>query len=393
MTMRVCMLTTSYPRYEGDFAGIFIHTLSRELAKRDVEVRVVAPHGEHLPRQEARGRITVHRFTYLWPRRYQSLAYGAGIPNNLRQRPWIALQGIPFLAMFLRKAWQVCQGCDIVHVHWAPLAWLGLVLRWRYRVPVVVTVHGTDVRSIPPFLIRPALKKVDAVITAARETEELLEEMGVADYHTIPLPIDEEKLDPEMSPELATQQMDVALTGDVVTFVGRLNDFKDPMTFVRAAPRVLERRPQTDFVIVGDGPLFGELRALIDDLNLKENVHLVGARNDVENYLAVSKGFVALSPVENAWSMTIAEAMHMRVPCIITRAGRTEQVFTHLENAYLIDSQNEAALAAAILALLTDEQGRKQIVDGALALMKRHGKDSESIVQRTVALYESTLDD
>jgi len=385
------MLTTSFPRHRDDFAGAFVYSLARELSKRGLEVSVVAPHDGRAARYEAHDHLYIHRFTYAWPQRWQRLAYGEGIPNNLRQHPWVALQIPGFLVMFLKTAWRVCADCDVVHVHWAPLAWLGLALKWRYRVPVVLTVHGSDVRSLPPFLIRPAMERVDAVVAAAPETEALLQELGIA-YHSIPLPIDEETLQPGMAPGAVGDELGLRPEDDVVTFVGRLNEFKDPLTLVRAAPLVLARRPQTSFVIVGDGPLVNELRAAVVGLGLQHAVHLAGARRDVGRFLALSKLFVALSPVENAWSMTIAEAMHMRVPCIITRAGQTERLFTHLQDAYLVEPESETELAEAIIYLLSREKKRKHLIQGATALLQKHGKDTESIMQRTLSLYQAVLE-
>jgi len=390
--MKIGMLTTSFPRYRGDFAGVFVYNLAQELTKRGVEVRVIAPHDGLVPRQEAHDGFYVHRFVYAWPQEWQRLAYGDGIPNNLRRHPWTLLQVPGFLAMFLQAAWRICADCDLVHVHWAPLAWIGLALRWRNRIPVVLTVHGTDVRSLPSFLINPALRRVDAVVAAATETEVLLQKLGVKHYHFIPLPIDEQAFQPGMDPGIVSEEIGVQPGDDVVTFVGRLNDFKDPLTLVRAAPLVLARRPRTHFVIVGDGPLAADLRATVVNLGLGDVVHLVGARRDVGRFLALSKVFVALSPVENAWSMSIAEAMHMKIPCIITRAGQTERLFTHMQDSYLIEPRDETALAEAILCLLAKEDKRIRLAQGALALLRKHGKDTESIMQKLLGVYSVVLE-
>lgn len=386
------MLTTSFPRQRGDFAGVFVYNLARVLSKRGVGVAVVAPHDDRLPRQETWGHIRIHRFVYGCPPGRQRLAYGEGIPNNLRRRPWAALQIPVFLAMFLRAAQTVCSDCDVVHVHWAPLAWLGLALRRRYGVPVVLTVHGTDVRSLPPFLIRPAMTRVDAVVASNLETEALLRQLDVTEYHAIPLPIDEAAFQPGMEAGPVAKELGLRPGDDVVTFVGRLNTFKDPLTLVRAAPLVLAERPQARFAIVGDGPLAEELRASVRQQSLEQAVHLVGARGDTGRFLALSKLFVALSPVENAWSMTIVEAMHMRVPCIITRAGQTERLFTHQEDAYLIPPGDETALAAAILRLLSHKEERDRLAHGALALLRRHGRENAYIARRTLSLYQALIE-
>ncbi len=392
MGMRVCMLTTSFPRHQGDFAGVFVYNLARILSKRRVEVEVIAPHDDHLPRQETWDRVHIHRFIYGWPVGWQQLAYGEGIPNNLRHRPWAALQIPAFLAAFLMTARRICADCDLVHVHWAPLAWLGLALRRRYGIPVVLSVHGTDVRSIPPFLIRPALARVDAVVASTPETEVLLQRLGITEYHAIPLPIDEAAFQPGMGAGPVAEELGLRPGDDVVTFVGRLNEFKDPLTLIRAVPLVLAERPQTRFVIVGDGPLTEELQATVHQQGIEQAVHLMGARGDTGRFLALSKLFVALSPVENAWSMTIVEAMHMRVPCIITWAGQTEQLFTHREDACLIPPRDARALATAIVELLARDEERDRLVRGALTLLQRHGRENESIAQRTLSLYRAVLD-
>ena len=65
--MRVVMLTTSWPRDEGDYAGRFLVNQVRELERAGVEVEVLAP---------GRG-FNDH-----------GLAYGAGVVANAKRRPW-----------------------------------------------------------------------------------------------------------------------------------------------------------------------------------------------------------------------------------------------------------------------------------------------------------------
>jgi glycosyltransferase involved in cell wall biosynthesis len=391
--MRICVLSTSFPRYPGDFAGIFVYDLINELAKQGVEIRVVAPlEGDSPHEQYLNKNLLVYRFSYALPRGWQRLAYGYGIPDNLLRNPLLFFLIPGFMIMFLKTAWRVCQNCDLIHVHWAPLAWIGLILKRRYRIPLVVSVHGTDVRALPSILIRPVLKKADAVVAAAKETELLLQKMGITRYHAIALPINEAKFKPTRNPGNLWDEIGIHPGSDVVTFVGRLIEFRDPSTLIRAVPSVLAQRPQTKFVIVGDGPLAPNLRSSIDDLGVGHAVHLVGARGDVERFLAISKLFVALSPVDNIWSMALTEAIHMRVPCILSLSGQTKNVFTHLKDSYLVEPRNEVQLANAIVYLLSREDILEQLKIGALRLLIEHGKDRDSIMQRVFDLYGSLSD-
>ena len=93
--MKVCVVTTSYPRYEGDFAGAFLLHICQELEKLGVEVTVVAPNDTQSKRYERHGNVTIRRFNYFF-KSYQKIAYGyGGIPVNLKSNPWLVFL-LPF---------------------------------------------------------------------------------------------------------------------------------------------------------------------------------------------------------------------------------------------------------------------------------------------------------
>ncbi|MCK4492400.1 MAG: glycosyltransferase, partial [Candidatus Altiarchaeales archaeon] len=81
--LRVCILTTSFPRYEGDLSGQFVYALSRNLVERGVDVSVVAPHDYETRGYEVMGGVEVYRFRYMFPRRLQKIAYHGGISSNI----------------------------------------------------------------------------------------------------------------------------------------------------------------------------------------------------------------------------------------------------------------------------------------------------------------------
>ena len=117
--MRVCVLTTSYPRHPGDVAGGFVRDAVVELERAGVEVTVVSPASF----------------------RHFGIAYGDGIANNLRSRPWRVLLLPLFLVSFARAARRARAGADVVHAHWLPSAVAGLAT----RKPLVVQAWGSDV--------------------------------------------------------------------------------------------------------------------------------------------------------------------------------------------------------------------------------------------------------
>ena len=120
--MKVCVLTTSYPRYPGDMAGTFVAAGVEHLREAGVEVRVVSPAAF----------------------RHFGIAYGDGIANNLRARPWLVLLLPLFLLSFARAARRASHGADVVHAHWLPSAAAGLAT----GKPLVVQAWGSTLRKL-----------------------------------------------------------------------------------------------------------------------------------------------------------------------------------------------------------------------------------------------------
>ena len=141
--MRVCVLTTSYPRFPGDAAGRFVAEAVDHLRDAGHVVVVVSPAS----------------FPHF------GIAYGAGIAQNLRARPWLVPLVPAFLVSFAVAARRAARGADVVHAHWLPSV-LPALATGR---PFVVQVWGTDVELARrvPRLARMLLRRARVVIAAS----------------------------------------------------------------------------------------------------------------------------------------------------------------------------------------------------------------------------------
>ena len=185
----------------------------------------------------------------------------------------------------------------------------------------------------------------------------------------IPNVIDESLFNPDIPSSGIREELEIKTT-HVITFVARLNEFKDPLTLVKSIPFVVEQEPDVTFLIAGDGPLIEEVRSLARDLGIRKYVKVLGNRQDVNRILKISSVFVALSPYENIWSLVIIEAMKMGVPCIVTSAGTTEKYLRHNTDAILIPPRDERTLAREIIRLLHDEALRTSLSEKGRILME-----------------------
>ncbi|MER3410312.1 MAG: hypothetical protein C4306_09490 [Thermoleophilia bacterium] len=212
LSVRVVVLTTSYPRHGDDVAGVFVRDAVERVREAGVEVEVVSP-------------ATFPHF---------NLAYGYGLVENLRRRPARAALLPAFLAAYVGAARRAARSADVVHAHWLPS---GLVAALTGK-PYVVQLWGTDVEIVRrvPALSRPLLRRPRLVLCPSRALAEEARWLGAREVRVVGsgVAIPERVAEPEDPPH--------------VLFVGRLSEEKG-VEELAAATEGLPR------VVVGDGPL------------------------------------------------------------------------------------------------------------------------------------------
>lgn len=118
-------------------------------------------------------------------------------------------------------------------------------------------------------------------------------------------------------------------------------------------------------VIAGDGPEQANLAALAAELGVADRVELAGLRDDVPALLARADLFVHPAVWEEAFGLTIAEAMASGRAVIATRVGGIPELIEHRRTGLLVQPGNAGELARA-LDLLSDRPAlRRQLAENA----------------------------
>jgi glycosyltransferase involved in cell wall biosynthesis len=364
--MNVAFLTTSFPRFAGDYAGVFVYDLAQGVADLGVSVTVLAPHESGTAVTEETEGIRVHRFRYFWPLSQQKVAYGAGIPNNLR-RSWLLWIELPlFLLGFFRAARRVVKESDLVHAHWIESAFLALLWCKVYKRPLILSVHRFNPSGrIGRWLYRRVFMAADFVCFNSSYTQQRCRAAfgdGVKG-DVVPPGINLRKFSPKWENPLPPILPD---EGKPVVFgLGSLLPVKGFAHLVDALPLLLAETDCQVF-IGGQGPERDALLQQAKALGVAGSLHLLGRVPTEQVPALMQQAAVFVLPSISHHSgdteslgMVLVEAMACGTPCVASQTGGIVDIVEDGVNGYLAQPGDIQGLAAGIIRLLQDEEARR----------------------------------
>jgi L-malate glycosyltransferase len=119
--------------------------------------------------------------------------------------------------------------------------------------------------------------------------------------------------------------------------------------------------------IVGDGPELPLLRQLADELGISPRARFAGLRDDVQALLAECHVFVHPAVWEEAFGLTIAEAMASGRPVVASRIGGIPELIEHGVSGLLVPPGNAQELAQALDLLARRPDLRRRLGSNARA--------------------------
>jgi len=158
-----------------------------------------------------------------------------------------------------------------------------------------------------------------------------------------------------------------------ILFVGRLVDFKDPITFIKAACFLSDNKGKAlhQFIIAGDGKLMKTCQGLARG---HDNIHFLGwvKQEVVNDLMSQTDIFCQLSPYENIWATTLISAMKNKKAIVCTDVGYTSTYLKHDYHAILILPKDYAGLANAIDKLSNDSELRRMLGENTFSFVQEN---------------------
>lgn len=172
-----------------------------------------------------------------------------------------------------------------------------------------------------------------------------------------------------------------------ITLVANLRHaVKNQPMFLRAAQKVSRRFPNAHFVLAGEGELKESLENLAKELRIERNTHFIGRCAIVPELLSISYACV-LTSVAEGFSNSILEYMLAGKPVVATGVGGAAEAIVENETGFLIESDDDEALANRLIELLENETKAENFGSAARKIaVEKFSLDAQ--LNKTLELYE-----
>ena len=173
----------------------------------------------------------------------------------------------------------------------------------------------------------------------------------------------------------------------LILCTGELNSNKNQITAIKAMARLKGEHPEAVLLLAGNGPFEGELRKAVADLDLQENVVLLGYRKDIERFVKVADIIISCS-LREGLGMNLIEGMLCKKPVIATVNRGHKELVHEGKNGFLVGGVDSEMLYERIKLLLNDEPKARAFGEMSYELAKAYS--DTAVIAELTDIYKST---
>jgi GalNAc-alpha-(1->4)-GalNAc-alpha-(1->3)-diNAcBac-PP-undecaprenol alpha-1,4-N-acetyl-D-galactosaminyltransferase len=252
---------------------------------------------------------------------------------------------------------------------------------WNSKIPTIVCEHiypgFSDANKIWQQVMKWAYRHADLVTVLTQNALPFYP--ADRGYRAVVMP------NPVIAPASAIATERVLPTPSAIA-IGRLHPQKGFDLLLRAFERLQAKHPDWQLTILGEGPMRAELEALRSELKLTDRVHLIGAVQNVPDYLRQADLFVLPSRFEG-FPMALCEALAHGLPAIAADClSGPRDIIDDGINGLLVPTEDVDALVAGLDELMSDPAKRQQLAHNAPHILDRFGVD------RVMELWAKAID-
>jgi len=284
---------------------------------------------------------------------------------------FMALGSLPILWQFKRRS-----NLKIIDAHFAyPDGYAASLLGKWLRIPVIITLRGTEVRlihsSLYRYLINKALSRAARIFSVSDSLKKIAITIGIPERKVLVVGngVDLDKFH-QIGRIDARKDLKIAEDTPVLISVGGLCERKGFHRVIECLPGLIDIYPGLQFLIIGGASAEGDwtekLKQLVIKLKLEKNVRFLGVLppDRLKTPLSAADVFV-LATRNEGWANVFLEAMACGLPVVTTDVGGNAEVVSHAALGQLVPFNDQQALGFAIENALKNDWDREKIIEYA----------------------------
>jgi glycosyltransferase involved in cell wall biosynthesis len=260
---------------------------------------------------------------------------------------------------------------DVLDVHLSPANLTCAAVSLAVGAPCVITLYQlNEVQSADMWVAGQLnLGRARLLITDSEAQASQIRRWVLRDVNVLVIPNGTSPPRPALSRESVLERLDIPKQAElnIIAQVSRLISYKGHLVLLDAAKRVLERRPDCIFLLVGYEQEAGykqRLQLRASELGITDRVRIVsypGQIGDIWNVIDIHAHASFMDSLPNA----LLEAMSLGKASVITSVGGIPEVIDHGVNGLLAKPNDPGLIATHLLKLLGDSELRSQIGSAA----------------------------
>jgi phosphatidylinositol alpha-1,6-mannosyltransferase len=245
----------------------------------------------------------------------------------------------------------------------------GLMMKIIYNIPYICYIHGEDVETASSsrelsFIVKQVLKKACKLIANSKNSRSIL-----IDHWDVPIEkiavlnpgMDANKFVPTEYDKVVRKKLGWN-DRPVLLTVGRLQKRKGQDMLIKAMPQIIEQHPDVLYAIVGGGEEKDNLKKLVTELSLNNNVQFLSEIPDETMIQCYQQCTLFVLPNRTigkdieGFGMVLAEAQSCGKPVLAGDSGGTAETMIIGETGYIVDCSRPEPIALGIINILQHQE-------------------------------------